>query len=53
MAVTNSSCPFQRGVCLIESQTKGVKKGSNQVQVSVLERCLSYRESTKGSEEWQ
>ena len=31
MAVTNSKGPFYRGVCLIESQLKGVKNGSNQL----------------------
>ena len=28
---TNSRCPFHTGVCLIESQIKGVKKGSYQL----------------------
>ena len=40
--------------CLIESsQIKGVKKGRDQLQVSVLQRCLSYRELNKGSKERQ
>ena len=34
-AGTNSGCPFNRGVRLIESQIKGVKKGRDQLQVSV------------------
>ena len=32
-----------RGVRLIESQIKGVKKGRDQLQVSVLVRCPCYR----------
>ena len=39
----DSKCPFYRGVSLIESQIKGVKKGRDQLQVSVLQRCPSYR----------
>ena len=33
MAGTNSMCPFYRGVCLIESQTQGVKKGRDQLRL--------------------
>ena len=40
-------------VHLIESQIKGVKKGRDQLLVSVLQRCPSYRESNKGSKERQ
>ena len=40
---TGSKCPSWRGVRLIESQIKGVKKGRDQLQVSVLQRCPSYR----------
>ena len=41
---TNSRCLFYRGVRLIESQIQGVKKGRDQLsvsvlQVSVLQRC--------------
>ena len=50
---TNSRCPFNRGVRLIESQIKGVKKGREQLWVSVLQRCASYRETTKASKERQ
>ena len=32
---------------------KGVKKGRDQLWVSVLQRCPSYRESNKGSKERQ
>ena len=32
---------------------KGVKKGRDQLKASVLQRCLSYRESNKGSREGQ
>ena len=32
---------------------KGVKKGKDQLLMSVLQRCLSYRESNKGSKERQ
>ena len=39
------------GVGLIESQIKGVKKCRDQLYVSVLQRCPSYRESNKGSKE--
>ena len=46
-------CPFNRGVRLIESQIKGVKKGRDQLWVSVLPRCASYRESNKASKERQ
>ena len=46
-------CPFYRGVRLIESQIKGVKKGGDQLWVFVLQRCPSYRESNKGSKERQ
>ena len=42
-----------RGVFHIESQIKGVKKGRDQLWVSVLQRCLSYRESNKGNKERQ
>ena len=38
-----SKCPSQRDVRLIKSQIKGVKKGRDQLQVSVLQRCPSYR----------
>ena len=37
MAGTNSGCSFYRGVRLIESQIKGVKKGRDQLWVFVLE----------------
>ena len=50
---TGIKCPSQRGVRLIESQIKGAKKGRDQLQVSVLQRCPSYRESNKGSKERQ
>ena len=40
---TNSRCLFYRGVRLIESQIQGVKKGRDQLSVSVLQRCPSYR----------
>ena len=53
MTGTNSRCPFYRGVCLIESQIKGVKNGRDQLHVSILQRCPSYRESNKGSKKWQ
>ena len=33
----------QGDVCLIESQLKRVNKGRDQLQVSFLARCLSYR----------
>ena len=32
-------CPIYRGVRLIESEIKGVKKGRDQLWVSVLQRC--------------
>ena len=41
------------GVRLIESQIKGVKKGGDQLEVSILQRCPSYGESNKGSKERQ
>ena len=44
-------CPFDRGVHLIHSQIKGIKKGRDQLYVSILQRCPSYRESNKGSKE--
>ena len=50
---TGSKCPSQRDVRLIESQIKGVKKGRDQLQVSVLQRYPSYKESNKGSKERQ
>ena len=53
MAGTNSRCPFYSGVCLTESQIKGVKKGRDQPYVSFLQRCPSYRESNIGSKERQ
>ena len=38
--------------CLIESsQMKGVKKDRDQLQVSVLQRCPSYKESNEESKE--
>ena len=37
---TGIKCPSQRDVRLIESQIKGVKKGRDQLQVFVLQRCL-------------
>ena len=40
-------------VRLRESQIKGVKKGRDQLWVSVLPRCPSYRESNQGSPERQ
>ena len=46
-------CPFYRGVHLTESQIKGVKNSRDQLYVSILQRCPSYRESNKGSKEWQ
>ena len=48
-----AKCPSQRDVHLIESQIKEVKKGRDQLQVSVLQGCLSYRESNKESKEKQ
>ena len=48
MAGTNSKCPFYRGICLIESQIQGVKNGRDQLEVSFLQRCPSYRESNIG-----
>ena len=53
MAGTNSKCPFYRVICLVESQILGVKKGKDQLYVSILQRCPSYRESNKGSKERQ
>ena len=53
MAGTNSICPFYRGVRLIESQIKGVKNDRDQLYVSILQRCPSYRESNKGNKERQ
>ena len=46
-------CPFYRDVRLIESQIKRVKKARDQLYVSVLQRCPSYRESNKASKERQ
>ena len=37
----------------MESQIKGVQKDRDQLQVSILQRCPSYRESNKGSKERQ
>ena len=53
MAGTNSMCPFHRGVRFIESQIKGVKNSRDQLYVSILQRCPSYRESNKGNKERQ
>ena len=39
---TGTMCPSQRDVLLIESQIKGVKKGMDQFQVSVLQRYFRY-----------
>ena len=36
---TGSKSPSKRHVLLIESQIKGVKKGRDQLQVAVLQRC--------------
>ena len=38
-----TKCSSQTDVRLIESQIKGVKKGSDQLEVSVLRKCPSYR----------
>ena len=46
-------CPIYRGVRLIESGIKGVKKDKGQLYVSDLQRCTSYREWNKGSKERQ
>ena len=46
-------CPFYRGVHLIHSQIKGIKKGRDQLYVSFLQRYLSYREANVGSKERQ
>ena len=43
----------EMSVLYIESQIKGVKKGKDQLWVSVLERYPSYRESNKGRKERQ
>jgi len=40
---TGTKYPFLCFVRLIESQIKGVKKGRDQLYVSVLQRCPSYR----------
>ena len=40
---TGTKCPSQRDVCLIKSQIKGISKSRDQLQVSVLQRCPSYR----------
>ena len=40
-------------VHLIGIQIKTVKKAREQLEVSVLQRCLSYRESNKGGKERQ
>ena len=53
MIGTNSMCPFYRGVHLTESQIKGVKNSRDQLYVSILQRCPSYRESNKGNKEKQ
>ena len=50
---TNSGCPLNRGVRLIESQIKGVKKDRDQLWVSVQQRCPSYGESNQPSKERQ
>ena len=36
---TGTKCPSQRDVRLIKSQIKGISKGTDQFQVSVLQRC--------------
>ena len=46
-------CPFYRGVHLTESQIKGVKNSSDQLYVSILQRCPSYTESNKENKERQ
>ena len=53
MGPASVKCPSQRDVHLIEGQIKGVKNGRDQLLVSVLQRCPSYRESNKGSQERQ
>ena len=50
---TGTKCPFRSRVCLIESQIEGVKKARDQLLLSILPRCLSDRESNKGSKERQ
>ena len=40
---TDTKCPFQRDVRLIKGQITGISKGRHQIQVSVLQRCPSYR----------
>ena len=40
---TGTSCSSYRDVRLIESQMEGVKKNRDQLWVSVLQRCPSYR----------
>jgi len=46
-------CSFERGICLIESQLKRVTKCKELLLVFVLAKYLSYRESTKRSNEIQ
>ena len=51
---TGTKCQSNSNVRLsIESQIKGVKKGRDQLEVSVLQRSPSYKESNKGSKERQ
>ena len=51
---TGTKCQSKSNVRLsVESQIKGVKKGRDQLEVSVLQRCPSYKESNKGSKERQ
>ena len=50
---TGTSCLSQRDVRLIESQIEGVKKGRDQLWLSILQTCPSYKESNKGSQERQ
>ena len=40
---TSTECPSYRDVSFIESQIEGVKKGSYQPELAVLQRRLSYR----------
>ena len=40
---TGTKCPSWRDVHLIKSQIKGISKGRDQLYVSVLQRCPSYR----------
>ena len=48
-AGSNSRCPFQGGVHLIESQRNMLKNERDQLKVSILGSCRPYRDAHKNT----